>query len=324
MTEEGAPAPLIVLGVRRSGTTLLRVMLDRHSELAIPDESYFVPQLAERHRTPVDAAGFLDDLRRLPTLAEWGLLAEDVRPCLRDGMDVGQAVAAVYEAYAARHGKRRWGDKTPMYMQYLGLLRRLFPRARFVHLIRDGRDAAVSFLGMPDGVVTRTWAHPRTPAAFACQWRTEVEDARRLGGQVGPGRYLELRYEELVASPEEALARVCSFAGLEPEPGMLAYEGRVDVSGKPHQQSLLRPPTPGLRDWRTEMDADGVRAFEEVAGDLLAQLGHELRSPEHAGGPSPAGRARLVGYRFRAAAWRAAGRGVRRSPAWRRRHPALA
>ena len=66
---------MIVLGVRRSGTTLLRVMLDRNPALAVPDESYFVPQLARRHRGTVEPASFVDDLRRLPTLAEWGLVA---------------------------------------------------------------------------------------------------------------------------------------------------------------------------------------------------------------------------------------------------------
>ena len=80
MTAPGAP--VLVLGVRRSGTTLLRVMLDRSPELAVPDESYFVPQLARRHHGPVDVDAFLDDLRRLPTLVEWGVSADAVAPRL--------------------------------------------------------------------------------------------------------------------------------------------------------------------------------------------------------------------------------------------------
>ena len=116
--------PLIVLGVRRSGTTLLRVMLDRNPSLSVPDESYFVPQLARRHRGSVDPAAFLDDLRRLPTLVEWGLSADAVARRLRPGMTTGAAIAAVFEAYAAELGKARWGDKTPLYMQYLPLLER--------------------------------------------------------------------------------------------------------------------------------------------------------------------------------------------------------
>src|SRR5919109_4070364 len=207
-----APPPLFILGVRRSGTTLLRVILDRNPELAVPDESYFIPQLADRHRTPLDVERFVDDLRRLPTLGEWGVALEDVRARLRPGGTLGEGIAAVYAAYAEREGKQRWGDKTPMYMQHLPLLERLWPDACFVHLVRDGRDAAASFLSMPEGVVTRTWAHPRSAADFACQWRTEVRAAQALGRRVGPARYLELRHEELVGEPERELRRICELA----------------------------------------------------------------------------------------------------------------
>jgi hypothetical protein len=310
--------PLLVLGVRRSGTTLFRVMLDRHPEVAIPDESYFVPQLAERHRGPVDVERFVEDLRRIPTLREWGLSAGDVRVRLVEGMTPGAAIAAVFETYAAQRGKSRWGDKTPLYMQYLPLLERLFPDALFLHLVRDGRDAAVSFRQMPAGIVTESWGRPRSFADFAAQWRTEVEAARALGRRVGPKRYLELRYEDLVARPEEELGGVCRFAGLEYDAAMLGYAGEVDVSAKPHQQSLTRPPTPGLRDWRRELTGEQAAAFESVAGDLLAELGYETA-------PEPrrtlGGRLRTVRYRALTAAWRGAGSALRRSPLWERRHP---
>jgi hypothetical protein len=177
----GGP-PLLILGVRRSGTTLLRVMLDRHSQLAVPDETYFVPQLADRHLRRVEAEDFLEDVRRV---VDWDLPLDKLRARLRDGMPVGEAIGAVYAVYAEEQGKPRWGDKTPMYMQNLRLLERLFPDARYVHLIRDGRDAALSFLSMPRGIMTETWMQPRSTADFACQWRTEVAAARRLGARAG-------------------------------------------------------------------------------------------------------------------------------------------
>jgi len=311
--------PLFVLGVRRSGTTLLRVMLDRHSQLAVPDESYFVPQLADRHRGRVDPDAFLDDLSRITTLRDWGLRVDDVRPRLRPGMRPGEAIGAVYEAYAALHGKPRWGDKTPMYMRHLSLLERLFPDAQFVHLVRDGRDAALSFLEMPEGTFTRTWAHPTSPAQFACLWRKEVGDARSLGRRVGPQRYLEVRYEELVADADAAVSAICGFADIPFEASMLAYAGAVDVSDKPHQQRLLRPPTTGVRSWREDMSADDVAAFEAIAGDLLAGLGYEVTTS----GSSARATARRAAYDARLAAWNATASLLQRSPLWRRRHPRL-
>jgi hypothetical protein len=313
----GGP-PVLVLGVRRSGTTLLRVMLDRHSELAVPDESYFVPQLADRHLRHVDPDEFVDDLRRIDTLAEWNVPLDKVRARLTDRMPIGPAIATVYAVYAHERGKARWGDKTPMYMQNLRLLERLFPDALFLHLIRDGRDAAMSFLSMPKGLMTETWMLPRNVADFASQWRAEVKAARRLGRRVGNRRYLEVRYEDLVTDVDSVLRRISEFAGLPYEPTMADYAGNVDVSAKPHQQSLRRPPTAGLRDWRLQMSREDVAVFAGVAGDLLAELGYESHER-----PDLAGRIRRASYGTRAAAWRAASFGLRRSPLWRRRHPAL-
>ena len=299
-------------------------MLDRNSQLAVPDESYFIPQLADRHRGRVDVDAFVDDLRRVGTLREWEVDPGDVRARLRPGMSVGEAIGAVYETYAAARGKPRWGDKTPMYMQHLGLLERLFPQALYVHLVRDGRDAAVSFLQMPAGIVTESWGHPTSAAGFARQWGTEVRAARALGARVGPGRYLELRYERLVESPEDVLREICEFGDLPWEPAMLEYAGKVDVSARPHQQNLKRPPTTGLRNWRTDLERSEVAEFEAVSGDVLADLGYELADASRRAGPGASARAKLFAYRARTWAWRTAGSAVRRSPMWARRHPPLA
>ena len=314
--------PVFVLGVSRSGTTLLRVILDRSPAIAIPDETFFIPQLAHRHSRSVDPTELLDDLRRLPRLAAWGVPAEDLAAALRPGMTIGEALDAVFSAYAAKHAKPRWGDKTPMYMRHLGLIDKLFPDAQYLHLIRDGRDAALAFLDMPEGVVTRTWAHPRSPAGFACEWRTEVRRARDLGRRLGSLRYFEVRYEDLIADTAGVVRSVCDFAGLPFEPAMLEYAGAVDVSAKPHHQRLLQPPTRGVREWRSQMSRADALAFEGIAGDVLGELGYELLEPESSDGSARAKLA-LASYRARMGAWNAAAGAMQRSPLWRRRHPRL-
>lgn len=309
--------PLLILGVSRSGTTLLRVMLDRHSQLAVPDESYFVPLLADRHLYRIDADDFVDDVRRLETVREWGVPLDALRARLTDGMPIGRAIAAIYEVYADQHAKSRWGDKTPMYMRHLLLLRRFFPDAQYVHLIRDGRDAAVSFLSLPPGIAFETWGHPRSTAEFACLWRRDVSAARRLGRRLGSERYLEVRYEELLADAELVLRQICAFAGLSYERAMTDHRGSSSEE-RPHQQSLKRPLTHGLRDWRTGLSAADTAAFERVAGDLLRELGYDVN-----GDVGPSGKARRAAYQTQIAAWRAATFAYRRSPMWRRRHPVL-
>jgi hypothetical protein len=298
-------------------------MLDRHSQLAVPDESYFIPQVAARHRGAIDVEAFCDDISRIRTLADWGLPVDDVRAALPAAATVSDGIDAIFSVHAARHGKTRWGDKTPMYMQYLPLIDGLFPHARYVHIVRDGRDAAASFLAMPAGVATATWAHPRSPAEFACQWSTEVQAARALGANAGADRYLEVRYEQLVADPPWELSAICRFAGLEYEPGMVDYASHLDLSGKPHLTRLAQPPTQGVRNWRDDMAPAAVAEFEAVAGDVLASCGYELADPDRSSGPGPRERATLVSYRARSAAWRATARAIARSPLWRRRHPRL-
>jgi hypothetical protein len=175
---------------------------------------------------------------------------------------------------------------------------------------------------MPQGAYTRTWAHPESVAGFACLWRTEVAGARELGRRVGATRYLEVRYEDLVADPHGIVSSICAFAEIPFEAEMLDYAGRVDVSAKPHQQRLLQPPTRGVRNWRDELGAEDALAFEEVAGDVLDDLGYPLLAPPPRP-PKLRARASLASYRTRLGIWGFAVAGVQRSPVWRRRHPSL-
>jgi Sulfotransferase family len=313
--------PLIVLGVGRSGTTLLRVMLDRNTTLAIPYESFFVPQLAHRHTRRPKLDEFIDDLGRLRTLYDWGITPDDVRPRLREGMTIGEAIAAIFETYAERQGKSRWGDKTPLYMQQLPLLERLFPDALWVHLVRDGRDAALSFLELPHGFSGKTWALPRTVAQFAARWRTEIKAARRLGRQSGD-RYLELRYEDLVAEPERELRRVCEHASLPWEPGMLDHTRVSDAANMPEHRNLAQPPTPGLRDWRTQMKREDALAFEQTGGDVLRSSGYELLEPG-VRYPTASGRRELARFTVLSRSWNATAAAYQWSPLWRRSHAPL-
>src|SRR5919108_2531245 len=147
---ELAPAPFIV-GATRSGTTLLRLMLDAHPEMAIPSETHFIPDLIKAYRlestSPERLAEVVTSHRR------WGDFHLDAAELLErfraiDPLTPGDAIRAFFELYAEREGKARWGDKTPGYVREMHRIESVLPEARFVHLIRDGRDVALSVLGM--------------------------------------------------------------------------------------------------------------------------------------------------------------------------------
>ena len=301
----------MILGVSRSGTTLLKAMLDAHSQVAIPSESYFIPQLWQRHGARPDRDAFVDDLRRLERIRTWGVDPDEVRRRLDAQPTFADAIQAIYRTYADAKGKPRFGEKTPLYMQHLGVLDRAFPDARYVHIVRDGRDAALSLLAM-----TRkprfNLSRPRGLGDFACAWRREVRAAQRFGSA---HPYLELSYEDLVAEPEARLREVCAFLGLEYEPGMLEYHRREDPALYADHPRLAQPPVRDARSWRAEMKPADVELFEAIAGDLLSELGYERAFP-HPGHRARAAAERAA-YGARIAAWRVALPLVRKSPVWR-------
>jgi hypothetical protein len=275
------PFPFIV-GVGRSGTTLLRAILDTHPDMAIPGESHFIPEMVKdrrRYESPSGFRGelFLGALGRHPRFRRWGLSEDRVRRSFRDDppLTLAAAFRRVYALFAGDRGKKRYGDKTPAYVHHISVLARLFPEARFVHVVRDGRDVALSRL-----------EHPTMSASLsdlAILWKRGVEKGRRMGRRLGLHRYREIRYEDLVKDPEEVTSSVCAFLEVVFDPVMLNYYQRADEIIRPtqHPRSHARirlPPTTGLRDWRTQMAPEGVEVFNALAGGLLQELGYERGS----------------------------------------------
>lgn len=294
------------VGCGRSGTTLFRAIFDSHPNLAIPGESHFIVHLAPNRGRYESSAGFdteafLADLLPHPRFRLWGLAEQEVRTALGEDTPstLADAIRAVFALYAGDQGKGRYGDKTPGYVSHLPRLAGLFPEARFVHILRDGRDVALSYLDVSFG--------PETVERAALHWKRVVERGREAGALLGPDRYVEARYEDLLADPEGTVRSLCGFIDLEFHPGMFRYPERAAevASGSAFPEAhgrLALAPTKGLRDWRSQMPPKDVVAFELLAGDLLSDLGYE-RSMTHAGVRA---RARVTGKRLRVEAGRLA------------------
>jgi hypothetical protein len=318
MSDSVSGPPVVILGVSRSGTTLLKEMLDGSSALAIPSESYFIPQLWDRHGPDPDPEAILDDLGRIARVRGWGVTPEDVRRRLPEEPSFRDVIVPVYRAYAEGKGKERFGDKTPAYMQHLELLDTVFPGAQYVHIIRDGRDAGLSFLGMRRRP-RFNWARPRGLGDFACQWDLEVRAAQEFGATTARGRYLELRYENLVADPEPRLREVCDFLNLPFEPKMLEYHREVEPERLQDHPRLSEPPAPGTRDWREELAPEDTERFEAIAGPLLEDLGYPRAHPRPALKTLVRARVHRAAFRLRVSSWKKVLSLVRRSPVWRAR-----
>src|SRR2546423_7384695 len=294
------PMPIIV-GSPRSGTTLLRFMLDSHTQVAIPPETGFLSfkpkpwwqgdKLREKFFRAI-----INYPKPEPAWPDFEIPEEVFRAALNEinPFTLSEGYRTFYRLYAARFGKSRWGDKTPLYCYELETIRRVLPEARFIHLIRDGRDAALSLRKM--------WFSPgqkiETQAAY---WRRCVLAARRAG--LGRRDYLEVRYEDLILQTQETLARICAHLDLGYEEAMLSYythtparlrehkrrsgpDGSIQLTQEQRlrqQERTMEQPAPArVFAWKQAMSLEERRRFQLVAGDLLQALGYEVEKlPSH-------------------------------------------
>jgi hypothetical protein len=284
----GADPAIFIVGVARSGTTLLRLMLDAHPELAIPPETHFIPQVIRACDGPEPQAGAFNVITQHRRWPDYGLEPEALRERLNSHrrLTAGDAMREFYALYASKHGKRRWGDKSTNYVRKMKAISSALPEARFVHLIRDGRDVALSLLAVHFG--------PETVEGAAEKWRDEIAKARKQGPRLP--HYTEIRYEDLIADPEPVLRHVCEATDLPWDDAMLSYqeraggriaeivrdfdraEGETVTAGvrAAHQANVSKPlQSDRAARWRTEMAAADVATFERLAGGTLDELGYE-------------------------------------------------
>ena len=297
-----AGPPLFLVGCGRSGSTMLRLMLDAHPDLAVPGESHFIPGLRRRFPDPVRRDQLTAALLRTPHFRHWKVAESSVwgRVQALGSPAFASVVEAAFLANADEHGARRWGDKTPAYVHAIPLLHGLWPDARFVHLIRDGRDVALSYRSLHWG--------PDTVWAAARKWRRDVEAGIRDGQPLGTDHYLETRYEDLVADPKQVLRTICAFADLPFDATMLDPQARLGHptlapdGGRAFHARSERAVEAGARAWRTEMSPGDVGRFEAVAGRLLTDLGYERWFPDVGTRDRVAGVIRTAALDVRAAA----------------------
>ncbi len=239
-------SPIFIGGLQRSGTTLMRLLLDSHPHIACGPES-------KLHRE--------NRLERIYT---------DLRTSWAAGLDpryafaphtVDQAMAglihSIFMPYSQKQGKPRWAEKTPKNILVIDMLFAWFPAARFIHMIRDPRDAfcSVRQRAATDKPYWATW----TPELTAAEWRRRINCG--LAWRERPDRYREVRYEELVTQPEATLRPLFAFLGEPWAASVLEHNPIFSTS---------------VGRWRSELSAAEVAEIEAVAGETMRALGYPL------------------------------------------------
>ena len=269
------------MGCPRSGTTLLQLMLHAHPRIAIPPETRFVLAAYREHREFGDlrqpenrralARRIVD--RRETRFCDLGLDPEETveRIAAAQGT-LGSVLGTIFQQYAARFGKPRWGDKRPAYLHNIDILLRLFPDAQFINIVRDGRDCVASLKEM-------SW-HRKDIYATVAAWARAVDDARRAARRLGPRQWHEVRYEDLVADPHGRLAAMCAYLGEEYHPAMAepSAVAQVAVPSFKTWHALTHAPvtTQRVQSWQTRLDPEEIALCEAALGSRLVASGYEL------------------------------------------------
>ena len=281
---QGCDPYLFIVGCARSGTTLVHRIVDAHPEIAITPEMHWITRQFKA-RNGLVASDLVSELAGHKRFAQFEIPHEQFEGLLASGEAIPYPtfLNRVFGLYAKIKDKPLVGNKTPAYIRRMLDLHALWPEAKFVHIIRDGRDVCLSVLNWKKGERTAgryaSWEEDPV-STTALWWERKVRKARGDGAALGPGLYHEMHYEDLVEDPERECKRLCEFLGVTYDDAMIRFhEGRERVElGRGAKSAWLRV-TSGLRDWRTEMCTGDVERFEAAAGYLLEELGYERAVP---------------------------------------------
>lgn len=286
---------VFIVGCPRSGTTLLQRIVNAHPQIAIiPEIGWIIKRFEQRAFVSLEGLvrpAFIQDLIQKESLGRYTRLPvqqqelEELLSAARQRPIVySELITSFFNRYGESQGKSLVGNKTVDHIRNIASLHRLWPEAKFVHLIRDGRDVCLSAIQWRKAARLAsdfaTWSEDPVSTA-ALWWEWQVRLGREAGNLLDDTLYHEMQYENLVANLEQVCQSLCDFLGVPYDEAMLRFhKGREKQDADLDAKHAWLPPTPGLRDWRTQMEKPDLIRFEAVAGELLDELGYPRGIPE--------------------------------------------
>jgi hypothetical protein len=286
--DEKRPAMPYIIGVSRSGTTLLRLLLDKNPLLAItPETRWLIPSIKILQEDPNNLSLFRQCLISHDTWTDMHIDNDrlDNILSLHDKHNPIDTLRKIYYDYAKLHEKERVGDKTPLHILSLHTIASAFPEARFIHIIRDGRDVALSMRKV-------WWVQNKDIRELAIFWTWRIHEARQQA-QFLP-HYMEVKYEDLLQNTESILKKIAAFIGvpynvIQLNAHLTAANRLLELTdlthlGKKissstrqsvHKMTSFPPDVSRMGGWRKELTKEEIISFERIAGDLLYDLGYE-------------------------------------------------
>jgi hypothetical protein len=274
--------PIFMIGMQRSGSNLLRLMMNQLNEIASPHP----PHIMQRFQPLLEHYGDLSADDNFYQLAEDVCRLVELNPVSWEGvsLDRDEVISrcrekslaalhgAVYDLCAEAWGAHTWCCKSLANINYINEIEKCFDNPKYIFLYRDGRDVALSFRKAVVG--EKHMYH------IAKGWAKVQEIGLGLMDKIGPGRLITVSYEELTANPAAAGQRLCEFLGVAYTDGMLEFhnsdEAQRAASSSTLWDKLTQPVMQNnTRKFLRESSEDDIRIFESVAGHVLDSLGYE-------------------------------------------------
>jgi len=286
--------PLFIVGMPRSGTKLLRDLMNRHPLISIPDvESHFIPYLVSmfgetlsittRQQQEDFFRAFSSTTFYFNNIKKGRMLTMDEFIAQCDFTDWN----SVFRFIALYFSKKNydspviWGDKTPGYLAHSPMLKKIFPAARFVHIIRDPRDYCLSERSIWNKNIYRS----------AIKWKKIMGQARKFPALFG-NDYLEVHYESLTENPEQTLSVICRFLGIDFVPEMLTISQSTEFYGKGRgSKEVIK----NSKKYLGELTDREVSKVESLIHPVMGYFGYELL---HAVNPRELSRPEALFYRL--------------------------
>ncbi|VEP16850.1 Sulfotransferase domain protein [Hyella patelloides LEGE 07179] len=275
--QEFSERPIFIFGSARSGTSLLSRIIDAHPRIAIPFESHlyntFYPWLKYYGNLHLakNRERLVDDILSTEVMRDWHP-RPDRQQILEaiDRFDFHGIIDGLMRSWTSNEGKQRWGEKTPWHIFYWREIISGFPNAQVIHIVRDGRDSALSWKKARFG--------PKHIYTLAKKWVRYLEIVDELQNTLDEHSFLEVHYEYLLSEPESIVQKICNFLREDFSPEMLAFNTNSApyLTDKQNQQNLTKPIlVNNTGKWRTEMTERELRIFEAVAGATLEKYGYQ-------------------------------------------------
>lgn len=283
--------PVFIIGNPRSGTTLLRLILNAHSKFVVPPEAGFAFWLYQKYRefSYTDLKSFLEEMKETKKIRNWNLDWNRLEDYLNDVKphNYGELIDHIYKFYAQSTRKKvyRWGDKNNFYLDHIDEIKEVFPNAYFIHIVRDGRNVACSYKKLNKKQIISEDA-PNLPdkiESIANEWKSNIQKIRKSFKKFDYQDVLEIRLEDLTTNPEEVIRNTVDFIGEDFESAMLEYH-KTSTNNQTIPEDYLqwkKKNTLPIQDepadkYKMELTKDQIAKFNFLCGDLLVSYGYKL------------------------------------------------